>query len=133
MALIEWNDDFNSGIKSVDHEHQELVNEINELYGKITDDCGVETVEFHLGEIHGLIEQHFALEERLMRDGRYPNYTSHKIDHDKLLEEIREIMDAVSTDPDMDTGTALAERLDKWFSEHFRTHDRDLHRLMPDA
>ena len=129
MALIDWNEDFSCGIESVDHEHQELIREINDLYGKIADNCDAKTIEFHLGEIHGLIESHFALEERLMQSARYPNYSSHKDHHDTLLDEIRDIMDSVHAAPDSDFGIALADRLNTWFSDHFRTHDRDLHRL----
>ncbi len=32
MALIEWKDEYSTGIADVDHEHQELIALINDLY-----------------------------------------------------------------------------------------------------
>ena len=58
---------------------------------------------------------------------RYDQYAEHKQDHERLLDEIRDIMD------DHETGGGsiedqLATRLTPWFSEHFRTHDARFHR-----
>lgn len=133
MALIQWQDNFRTGFSSVDYEHETLIGVINELHDRITDGCPIDDVHFLLGEIHALIEAHFALEEKVMRDVRYPHYRSHKDDHDRLLDDIREIMDGAVDDPDFDHRKALAERVNDWFGNHFGTHDRKLHSLVPGA
>ncbi len=129
MGLLEWRDEFRIGIPEVDHEHRELIALINALHGRLTapgDDVGV--AEF-LGELHAQISAHFALEERVMRSRRYPALESHKADHERLLDEIRDIMDGYDLhgryDPD-----ALGAALDAWFSVHFRTHDARLHHAL---
>jgi hemerythrin len=38
---------------------------------------------------------HFALEERFMREHGYDQLALHKADHERLLDEIREIMDDI--------------------------------------
>ena len=128
MTLLDWQTDFECGVVSIDHEHRQLIEVINDLYARIGDDSGNDEVTRLLGEIHGLIESHFALEEKLMRDASYANYGPHKADHDRLLDDIRDIMDSVhgGSDP---VGEPLAQRLRAWFSDHFRTLDRDLHKL----
>ncbi len=126
MTLIEWKDDYKTGVASVDHEHQELVGLINRLYGKIG--TGSEDdVAAILGEIHDAISSHFALEEKKMSDSGYEDYWPHKEDHEHLLDDIREIMDNHAEGRYASYEQELAKHLDHWFSEHFRTMDRKLH------
>lgn len=129
MALIEWREDFKTGVPSIDYEHENLIATINRLHGKIGGREPGESVPYVLGEIHALIEAHFALEEKIMRDMKYADYATHKADHDALLEEIREIMDSADEDEAYNYSTDLAERTTRWFGEHFKTHDRKLHAL----
>lgn len=123
MTLLEWRDGFRVGIDEVDHEHRALIDLINAAH-----DPGArgEALEAALGEIHALITAHFALEEKDMRERRYPALPDHKADHERLLDDIRDIMDDAMGAPgpmDAELGTRLAE----WFSVHFRTHDAALH------
>lgn len=61
-----------------------------------------------------------------MREHRYDQFTEHKQAHEQLLEEIREIMDSYDADPE-GASNQLSDRLDAWFTLHFRTHDARLH------
>lgn len=128
MTVLDWRKDYECGVASIDHEHRQLIEAINDLYARIGDERTGDEITYALGEIHGLIESHFALEEKLMRDAGYANYGPHKADHDRLLDDIRDIMDAVHSRGETARGT-LGERLRDWFSDHFRTLDRDLHKL----
>lgn len=128
MATLTWEDDFSCGVASIDHEHRELVEVINDLMARMTDNGTEDEIAYSLGEIHGQIESHFALEEKLMRDAAYANYGPHKADHDRLLDDIRDIMEDAETNLG-GVRDSLAQRLHDWFSGHFRTMDRDLHKL----
>ena len=79
-----------------------------------------------LGEIYARIAAHFALEEKVMRDKRYLGLDSHKQDHEVLLDELLDIIDSVDADGRYDRAD-LSTTLDRWFSDHFRTHDAKLH------
>jgi hemerythrin-like metal-binding protein len=129
MSLIEWKPEFSVGVEAVDHEHQELIGLINDLHevmrGSGTHDEVVET----LGEIYAQISAHFALEEKIMRDARYPGLSSHKEDHESLLDELLYIIDGVEDDGSYDE-KKLSDGMANWFSEHFRTHDAKLHRQL---
>ena len=130
MSLIEWKDEFSVGLAAVDHEHRELIELINELHGMIGSGATSGEVIDTLGEIFAQISAHFALEEKVMRDTRYDAYPDHKADHEKLLDELRDIMDRVEDDGRFDEDR-LSRELENWFSEHFRTHDAKLHRQPP--
>ena len=129
MPAIQWKDEYRTGIAAIDHEHKELVTVINALFETL--DKGSPTIEIRtaLGDIHMLIEAHFALEERIMRDLQYAAYTLHKADHDKLLDDIRDIMETAEILPGEDITSNLQSRISDWFGIHFGTFDRAFHTL----
>jgi hemerythrin len=127
-GLIEWRDEYALGIPDVDYEHRELIALINELHASLVGGDGEDEVAAFLGEVHNRIAAHFALEERLMREMRYLRYDAHKADHERLLDEILDMLDDYEAGVDFDEASFVA-RLDHWFSGHFRTHDAGLHRV----
>ncbi len=126
MALIEWKDEYSVGVPAVDEEHRGLIDLINSLYDGMRLNEREPDVMAFLGEIYARIASHFALEELLMRRHEYDELRDHKRDHERLLEEIRDIMDDYDDGKLLDEDE-LARRLDAWFSEHFRTKDARLH------
>jgi hemerythrin len=127
MALLEWRAEFSVGVPEVDHEHQELINLINAAHAKLGEAGARHLVTDFLGEINARISAHFALEEKLMRDQSYDEYEDHKADHERLLDEIRDIMDAYEGQAGFDEN-AFGDRLGAWFTEHFRTKDARFHK-----
>jgi hemerythrin len=126
MSLLQWKDEFKVGVAEVDHEHEQLIGLINELHKTMQASGDLEQILDSLGEIYAQISAHFALEERMMRKSHYPAYAEHKEDHETLLDDLRDIMDDVEDDGIFDE-TQLSIDLNRWFSDHFRTHDAKLH------
>jgi hemerythrin len=126
MPLIEWKNHYSVGVQAVDHEHRELIELINQLHEDLLAGPREAAVTAFLGEIFRAISAHFALEERFMREHRYDQFAEHKLAHEQLLEEIRDIMDGYEADPE-GSSKQLSNRLDAWFTLHFKTHDARLH------
>lgn len=126
MTLLIWKQDYSIGIKSVDAEHREMISLINATYDAIEDKSDAHAIEEFLGDINASITAHFALEERVMRRAGYDEYEAHKEDHEDLLDEIRELMDACVDAPEHGI-KMLQERLSGWFGGHFSTFDARLH------
>jgi hemerythrin-like metal-binding protein len=129
MPFIEWKEQFSTGIKDVDYEHRELIDLINKLYENLSSKSSELTIMGFLGEIEARISAHFALEESIMRDLQYDEYEDHKADHERLLEEIRDIMDDYEDQTYFDEET-LAKHMSQWFSEHFQTKDSRFHTFL---
>ena len=127
---ITWREDFEIGIASVDHEHRQLIAMINEVLGALPEDGAQQRVADSLGEIHARIAAHFALEEKIMRNLGYDEFDDHKADHERLLDDIRDIMDEVDSGAYRNYQRDLAARLDAWFTEHFKTKDALLHKAI---
>lgn len=126
MTLIPWRDEFSLGIASVDYEHRELIDLINDVHSRAQERADQDHVVAALGEIFARISAHFALEERVMRDANYAHLAEHKAEHEALLDEIRDIMDRVEEDGRYDEHR-LGEELERWFTRHFKTQDARLH------
>ncbi len=133
MALIEWREEFCTGVAGVDYEHEELINKINEIYALIDDRANTENVIDKMGDIYGSISAHFALEEQMMEKHGYDHFKEHQADHERLLDEIQDITeefesaDFASTS-ELDTDK-FKQKLNDWFQLHFSTHDARLHGL----
>jgi hemerythrin len=130
MTLIEWKEEFKTGIEAVDYEHETLVALLNELYANLGADASHDQIQDFLGEVHARIAAHFALEEKMMREVGYDQYVEHKTDHDRLLDEIRDIMDRHAEHDYEGYDDRLATHLRHWFVEHFKTRDARLHGLV---
>jgi hemerythrin-like metal-binding protein len=126
MARLEWKPEYSVGIEAVDHEHRELIDLVNRIGEALASVRPVAEVEAVFGDLFRAISSHFALEEHFMREHGYDQLAHHKADHERLLDELRDLMD------DYHYGLkGPAERLtsvvEAWFAVHFRTHDARLH------
>jgi len=126
MQLIEWRDEFSIGLPEVDHDHRRLIAEINQLHEMIRSGQEVAALSVSLGGIQTAIAAHFALEEKDMASLGYDQLATHKADHERLLDDILDVIDDVCDGARYDP-SALATRLSDWFGIHFRTHDARLH------
>jgi len=126
MTLLEWRDDFCTGIKGVDFEHEKLIRQINKVYALIGERTERQQVIDGLGEIYGSISAHFALEEQTMKRQQYSDYAVHKADHERLLNDICDMTDEYESSLQLDEAS-FAARLAEWFQLHFQTHDARLH------
>jgi len=126
MSLLNWKPEYSIGIDSMDDEHRQMIQLINELHAELQARRDVDSIEQFLGDTHTAIAMHFALEERVMREAGYAEYDAHKEDHEDLLDQIRDMMDIF--DQDAEAGfRVLSERLSDWFLNHFGTFDARLH------
>ena len=129
MSLLQWKSEYAIGIEAVDHEHREMIDLINGLHDSLSEPDTEITIAEFLGEIYAKIAAHFALEERVMRERGYDEFADHKADHERLLDDIREIMDDYELRGTFDDDT-LATRLRDWFGTHFSTKDARLHKYL---
>ena len=128
MALIQWKREYSTGVAAVDHEHRELIDLINRLHDELLAKRDSDAAGAFFGDLYRAISAHFALEERLMRDCHYDNLPEHKADHERLLDDICEIMEEYEHHEA--AAEELCGRLDDWFSRHFETHDAKLHKVL---
>lgn len=126
MAQIEWREEYSVGNAAVDQEHELLIAQINQLYEQLNQPMDTVAIETMLSDIQTDISTHFALEELLMQEAGFPEYEMHKQDHERLLDQIHDLMFHFSEDPESGK-ELLINRLSDWFSNHFRGFDARMH------
>ena len=92
MALLEWNNLFNTNIEIVDEQHMELVAILNSLHDLVLKDDN----NFELGILlEKLVEYtvfHFETEENLFEKYDYPEAEEHKNEHIDLANQAKKIL-----------------------------------------
>ena len=62
-----------------------------------------------------------------MRKRNYDQYKDHKDDHERLLDELRDIMDDYEENAYF-SDEEFSAHIERWFTEHFKTRDARLHK-----
>jgi hemerythrin len=124
--LLEWDNSFLIGIDELDYEHKALIDDINSLHKELAEHNAKSEIEKCLGEIHARMQAHFALEERVMKDGEYEHFDEHKDVHDALLDTYTEYMIRYLDDVDACAGNAIEEFLKRWVIDHILTSDKKM-------
>ena len=91
MALIDWTDDFKTGIESVDNQHRKLVEIVNKFDEAARKGKGSRIMNEILNDLIGYTTEHFVDEERLMEDAGYDQLKQHKSQHRQLLQKVERL------------------------------------------
>lgn len=122
MPLLDWSDPrFTLGHAEMDETHREFVALVNAL-------DGVADGEFRrrFTELCAHTAGHFAREEALMDETRFPSAAEHKDEHRKVLGEMEQFRRRVERGV-LPLGRAyVRERLPEWFALHAATMDSAL-------
>jgi hemerythrin len=122
MRLLDWKEDFSTGVAAADADHRELIGAINRLYDEFDDPDHPRDAAALIADVLGAVAAHFSAEEELMRSRSYAGLEPHKQDHDRLLDELNDMMEAFAGADEPDS-VELSLRLEPWFARHFHSHD----------
>lgn len=128
MILIEWNEVFAVAVPEVDRDHQELIEDINDLYEQLGSDDNELTITEFLGAVYAKAHAHFVREEQMMLENDYSGYVDHKAEHEQFLETVGERVDEYQDDVRTEDAE-MALWASHWFVKHFQIHDALLHKL----
>ncbi len=129
MSLASLKDELRTGIDSLDQEHCKLVGVMEELCDTFDNAPSTGAVSDLFDVLYAQVSAQFALEERLMREKKYAFYDSHKTDHERLLEQVRHMMEAYEEGKCADCGMSLRTCLETWLADHVRNADTALRSL----
>ncbi|MBU8869642.1 MAG: bacteriohemerythrin [Gemmatimonadales bacterium] len=124
MALIDWTGEFSVGIKSLDEQHQNLVEIINKFDEARRRGKGSKVMGQILNEILGYTQEHFAFEEKLLEKTDFPGRKLHQSQHRQLLQKVERLQhDFLNEDRRITAETS--ELFDYWLTSHILKHDKE--------
>jgi hemerythrin len=119
---INWQDYFNTGEPQIDEQHQQIFKYINQLHAALK----LEKDEKEINEVLlGLMEYsiyHFKLEEQMMEQVNYPQYESHKEEHQIFIDRLTKLEIDLKNHNKSIT-LRLLKFLKVWFSGHILNID----------
>jgi hemerythrin-like metal-binding protein len=93
MAFLELGNDSKVHVQEIDSQHEKLTGLLNQLHDAMSQQKEKTAIELLVTELCEYTKEHFAYEEDLMSEHQYPDYATHKAEHDRLLEHILELLD----------------------------------------
>ncbi len=117
---LSWSNSFSVGVELIDNQHKhlfEILNSIPETHDPVA------LSKTYL-ELQKDTRKHFADEEKMMREIKYPKLEEHTKLHEELAESLENFMTENNlSDPEAAAG--LKNFICQWIVEHILFHDRD--------
>ena len=121
--FFKWLPEYSVNIKTIDDQHQELVNILNRLFVAVSRREGDKAVAGILDALTSYTRTHFALEERLMREAKYQDLIPHMEEHRKLIAQLDELCNKHVME-ERPIYFEMLSFLKSWLLEHIQKTDR---------
>ena len=121
--FILWKTEFNTGIATIDKQHQRLVGMINELYDAFVKKEHHDKVIDIIGEMQVYTLNHFNTEELLMDRCQYADLEAHKLEHKQFAAKVAEFSDMLTQNNTTVTFKVISF-LQEWLLHHIQETDQ---------
>jgi len=121
--MIAWDDTILVGIRSVDEDHKNILNHINQFIGHVEAKSGIAEIHDSFRRMERCIYRHLEVEEQMLAALGYEQTRQHMLAHRKLTEELDEIWDDMLADPKFRPDDAARRWLETWLFKHVKTED----------
>ncbi len=123
MALIQWKDEYNLGIESIDAQHKHLVEIVNKFDEAMRKGKGSRVMNEILNDLVGYTQEHFADEEKYMGEAGYPGLVKHQAQHRQLLQKVERFQFEFNQEGRRVTAN-VQEFLKYWLTSHILKDDK---------
>ncbi len=124
MPLMEWTEKLSVGVTQYDNEHKKLVGMVNELYDGMQAGHGKEVLGAILDWLIDYTKTHFANEEKAFVAHNYPDYQSHKAEHDALTKQVLEVQKKYQAGASVVLSMEVMSFLKNWLVKHIMGTDK---------
>ncbi|CAK0780647.1 Bacteriohemerythrin [Gammaproteobacteria bacterium] len=122
MAFIVWDDKYSVGIESIDYQHKKLFNLVDKLYDAMLQKKDKDILGDILVELIEYTSSHFSDEESHMMRHHYPEYNSHKKEHDALKDQVMALFNKFDSEEDV-LSISIMNFLKDWLKIHILKSD----------
>ena len=123
MSLLAWSSVFSVGVTEIDNQHKKLVDMANRLNDAMKAGQGKEAIGKVLNELVSYTATHFAYEERLMDQHKYPMSPEHKQEHKDLVKTVLDFK-AKFEKGDAALTAEIMTFLRDWLTKHIMNSDK---------
>lgn len=123
MAFFTWEAQYSVNVWEMDEQHKKLIKMLDDLFEAMLTGKGRETLGKVLAGLISYTKIHFAAEEELMKKHGFPEYPSHKKEHDALTQKVLDLDKRFRTSSvsiTVETGNFLKD----WLTRHILNRDK---------
>lgn len=88
MSYLVWDEKYSVGVREIDTQHKKLVELINDLHDAMKQGKGKDVMTKVVKALVDYAITHFGTEEKYMTKFNYPQYSVHKLEHDKFSKQV---------------------------------------------
>lgn len=123
VSFIQWSAEMSVGSPELDGHHRMIIDCLNSLHPLL----GATGRETEVAEVLGRLEEfvllHFSEEEQVMRKAGYPDWRSHKAQHDAMFDVVFNLKSDVEHGRTLDA-QHLFDLVYDWLLKHILGEDR---------
>jgi hemerythrin-like metal-binding protein len=123
MRFSKWTKANAVFVPEIDDEHRIIYRAAGELHEALENGAPLFQVQEILHRLIACVEDHFAHEERLMKNERYPTFDWHRRQHETVRKRMRQFVPLIEAG-DAGAGASLIEFLSNWLRDHTGLTDR---------
>lgn len=122
MPLMEWDDSFSVGVSSLDAQHRELVETIDEFAQAFFDGQSQKVMARILSRLIAFTKTHFQIEENLMIEYGYEDFFAHREEHKHMAQKVLDLQDKFERG-ERDVALDTFNFLRSWLMDHILKTD----------
>lgn len=119
--LIEWQQEFSTGIKIIDEQHRGVISAINTLFFFKQEGQPLEILRPALLTLDQFTRNHFMTEENVLLHTQYPHFKEHVTLHRLMLDKMEEV---ATEEECCENAEHLFTFLKDWWINHITVQDK---------
>ena len=124
MTIIKWRDSYETGVAEMDNEHREIIEIINQLYEMLREKKSYSELENIYNRLLDYTKNHFAHEENLMEEAKYPGLERQRKAHAMFIAELEKMeKDLLSAEESV--APVVYKFLREWLLKHIVEVDKE--------
>lgn len=122
-----WKDSFAIGIPTIDKQHKELCDQVDNLFDACNRGKGADEVKKILDFLATYTVRHFNDEEAYQLKIKYPKYQQHKAKHTEFINQVTKLKkEATENGINIAMVIKINQTISNWLIDHIKASDSDL-------
>lgn len=122
MAFPEWDESMALHLPTIDSQHKQMIGWIKSLNDAVRKGEGATVIDDVLQKLTSYVHQHFSEEERLMLSHNFPDFASHRTEHDFFVTKLKDMHTDVENGEELSIKTL--DFLINWTISHIMGTDQ---------
>lgn len=124
---LQWDESLLLGFEEIDNQHKAIFEQFGRLSEAAQEGTSNESIADLITFLFDYTLKHFANEEQIMTDYRYPKLDLQRQEHGDFARDTEELQKRVEADgASRELAIELTGKLIKWIILHIKKHDREM-------